>query len=858
MRQLFGRAEASARLDAAIADPEVRWVSVVGLGGVGKSALVLDWLERHPEAEHSLCHLDHAGAAALPLALASALGAHVAEATLESLRVALAGAGPTLLILDGAEVLSPDDVRQLGEWSASLESIRVVATSRWPLRVPEEHLVRLEPLELPAREVSTADVERSPAVAMLLERMGRLGPAETELDAVVDLARALGGLPLGLELCARTAALLGPAETLARLGDVVALEDPGRDPAHRQASLQRVLDTTWDESPDWVRSGLAQATIFETGFTLSAAEAVIALPEGRSVLALVHELLDRALIQAERPTDSERRFRLHDLIRHAASARRDDESGLRVRHEAYFLEGFADECLRNAFTEASSRRRLLLESPDLLAACALVRADPSAEPKRLARVAVVARAFFLAGIRLPALDALVERVTRPETLHALGPAGASSIAELVGVLRSWERSDDAGAWLERAVRLAEDSGEPELRFGALMRQAHTHLGLGEALEAKSTVDAMRALLSELDEPKWRAWVLALGALAERHRAEVPWLEAQLREAGRIRAQTDAPEASLAWIQVRLADVLLDAGRYEGALVEAREAARLSRQNPQLRSYVRLVEAVAHVGRAAFEQAEAEVRALEESAAIDESTRRLFVVARASLRLAREQWAEAMVDFETLDALPVESGDEASAAVVHLGLAVAAVHAGAPQRARRSLDEAGRRITDRDPEGVFARVLARCEALLEGRALEPRPTIRPTLLPTVAAVLRLVDAATEAGEGPSMQVGPEGVWVRVARSAALSMTRRPVLQRLLWALVQLHLDDEGATLSTDELFERGWPDEHIDVGAARNRARVALTRLRKLGLDAILERLPDGVRIRPTVTVELVDAHRPPN
>ncbi|MBO6940076.1 MAG: hypothetical protein JJ863_34210 [Deltaproteobacteria bacterium] len=850
--RLFGRTRARAELDAAIADPALRWVSVVGLGGVGKSALVLDWLERHPSADHTLCRLDHTGAASLPLALASALGARVSEATLESLGVALADAPPTLLILDGAEVLSADEMLQLGEWCASLESMRVVATSRWPLRVEGERVLRLEPLELPE---AGDDAERSPAVAMLLERMARLGAGEPELDAVVDLARALGGLPLGLELCARTAALLGPAETLARLGDVVALEDPKREPEHRQASLQRVLDTTLEESPEWVRQGLGQATIFQTAFSLAAAEAVITLPRGRSVLALVHELVDRALVQVDR--GAERRFRLHDLVRHAASARRADDVALRERHEAHFLEGFADECLQNAFTDVSSRRRLLLESPDLLHACARVREDPDAEPKRLARVAIVARAFFLAGIRLPALDALVERVTRTETLHALGPAGASSIAELVGTLRSWERSDDAGEWLERAVRLAEDSGKPELRFGALMRQAHAHLALGQAREAKSTVDAMRALLSELSEPKWRAWVLALGALAERHRAEVPWLEAQLREASRILGEVDAPDASLAWTRVRLADLLVDAGRADDGLREARGAARLSAANPQLRSYVRLIEALAHTGRSDFERAEAEVLAIEESAAIDESIRRLSIVARASLRLRREQWAQAMVDFETLNQLPVESGHEASAAVVHLGLAVAAAHAGAPERARQALAEAGSRIADRDPRGPFAGVLDRGHALLDGRALAARPAIRPTLLPTVAAVLRLVAEAAEAGAGPSMQVGPEALWVRVASADALSMTRRPVLQRLLWALVELHRAG-AATLTTDELFEHGWPGETIDVGAARNRARVALTRLRKLGLDAVIERLPEGVRIRPAVRVELVDAHRPPN
>lgn len=850
MGQLFGRAEASASLDAAVADPTQPWVSVVGLGGVGKSALVLDWLERHPATEYAFCRLDQADSAALPLALASAFGAPAAEATLESLGEALAGSHPALLILDGAEVLQRSDALELRRWCASFDSLHVVATSRWPLRVPDEHLIRVEPLSLP--DSVTPDPERSPAVAMLRSRMARLGAQRPEIQAVVALARALGGLPLGLELCARSAALLGPAEALARLGDVVALPAPGRLPADRQASLQRVLDTTWDECPDWVRRGLAQLTIFETSFSLSAIEAVVELPEEASALALLHELLDRALIQAEPSAGPERRFRLHDLIHHAASERRVDEGALRRSHEAYFLDGFADECLRHAFTDAASRRRLLLESPDLLAACALVRADPEASPERLARVAIVARAFFLAGIRLPALDALVERVTDPKALHALGPAGASLIAELVGTLRSWERSEDAGAWLERAVQLAEQSGDPELRFGALLRQAHEHLALGASAEAVGTVNAMRALLPELGEPKWGAWVMALGALAERDRAEVPWLEAQLREACRVLTEAGTPDSSLAWVQVRLADLLTDAGRFEEGLAHALEASRLSRANPQLRAYVRFIEVLARIGLGDLEGATAETQTLEENATVDGSIRRLSVVARASLRLRQERWGEAMVDFQILGELPVEGGTDASAALVHLGLAVTAAHAGAPERAQQALDDASAR-SDGDLD-AFTRVQERCQALVDGRPLEAMPPIRPTLLPTVAALLRWVGEAAEAGDGPSMQVGPEAAWVRWA-SQPIAMT--PVLQRLLSALVQLHEREPGETLSTDELFEHGWPGETIDVDSARNRTRVALARLRKLGLDTVIERAPEGVRIRPAIHVIRVDAPEPP-
>ena len=73
-----------------------------------------------------------------------------------------------------------------------------------------------------------------------------------------------------------------------------------------------------------------------------------------------------------------------------------------------------------------------------------------------------------------------------------------------------------------------------------------------------------------------------------------------------------------------------------------------------------------------------------------------------------------------------------------------------------------------------------------------------------------------------------------------------MRRLLRALIEGH--EAGVSLTTDELFERGWPNETIRADSARNRVRVALSRLRKAGFSEMLERTPDGMRLRPSLQI----------
>ena len=89
--------------------------------------------------------------------------------------------------------------------------------------------------------------------------------------------RLLDGLPLAIELAAARVRVLSPAQLVERLRDRFALLAGARGAAARQATLRAAIDWSWELLTPWEQAALAQCSVFEGGFTLEAAEAVLDL-----------------------------------------------------------------------------------------------------------------------------------------------------------------------------------------------------------------------------------------------------------------------------------------------------------------------------------------------------------------------------------------------------------------------------------------------------------------------------------------------------------------------------------------------------------------------------------------------------
>jgi hypothetical protein len=102
---------------------------------------------------------------------------------------------------------------------------------------------------------------------------------------------------------------------------------------------------------------------------------------------------------------------------------------------------------------------------------------------------------------------------------------------------------------------------------------------------------------------------------------------------------------------------------------------------------------------------------------------------------------------------------------------------------------------------------------------------------------------------ALLVAEDGSWFRVPGGARVDVSRRPNLRRLLLSLTTQRIGAPGEALSLDAIFRSGWPGERAKRDAAENRARVAMARLRKLGLgDLLVSR--DGYLIDPDVPISV--------
>jgi tetratricopeptide (TPR) repeat protein len=198
---------------------------------------------------------------------------------------------------------------------------------------------------------------------------------------------------LAIELAASRIGVLTPRQLLDRLNDRFALLAGHRGGTTRQSTLRRAIDWSWSLLNEYEQAALAQCSVFEGGFTVAAAEAVLDLhrwSHAPSVLDVVQALLDKSLLrlwmnQEESPhADGQPRFGMYVSIREYATERlHADELAstqtVEERHGRYFAQFGIDENLETLSRHHGDRLRKLLvvEIDNVVAACrrAVARKD---------------------------------------------------------------------------------------------------------------------------------------------------------------------------------------------------------------------------------------------------------------------------------------------------------------------------------------------------------------------------------------------------------------------------------------------------------------------------------------------------
>ncbi|WP_051298028.1 AfsR/SARP family transcriptional regulator [Brevibacterium album] len=243
---------------------------------------------------------------------------------------------PVLLVLDNCEHLTAAAAEFVAGLLRRSGEVRVLATSREPLGLPEEQLCQLDTLgtEPPGPG------ELSAAAEFFLRR-AQAGDPDFRLDAatapaVQELCRRLDGLPLALELAAARLRGISAAELLERLDDRLRLlARPGGGVPPRQQTLRGTIEWSWSLLDARQRTVLRRLAVHPGSLSLDAAEAVCgdgpdrrdgAVSAGQVARTLL-DLVERSMVVSV-PTPTGTRYRLLESIA-AFAAEKLEEAGER-------------------------------------------------------------------------------------------------------------------------------------------------------------------------------------------------------------------------------------------------------------------------------------------------------------------------------------------------------------------------------------------------------------------------------------------------------------------------------------------------------------------------------------------------
>ena len=490
-------------------DSSARLVSVLGIGGTGKTRLVTRYAwTRLGEYPGGVWFCDLSQARTLDgvlFAVAQGLDVPLGPADpIVQLARAIAGRGKCLVILDNFEQVADHAEATLGHWLDHAPQAQFVVTTRVVLGIVGEVTWALDPL-------SPDD-----AVALFLRRAEAaargFAPSADERAAIEQLVKVLDGLPLAIELSAARVRVMRPRALLERMNDrfSVLLSRAGR--RDRQATLRAAFDWSWELLSGPEQIALAQISVFEGGLRLESAQAVLDLSahgeDAPAVVDVVNWLVDKSLVR-QLAND---RFDLLESVRvyaaeHLATPGRFENSGpselrrMQERHGAHFAalgpkRACDDSCV---------------ELDNVVAACrrAVERRDVTTATRALVSAwgPINRSGPFRLGVEL------AEGVL---ALASLGPRDRIE-AELVhGVALSCAgRATDALRELERAAASARDVGESILEARALQNLAPLQADAGDPAEAAASYERARTTFAREGQREYECAVLnGLGELAE--------------------------------------------------------------------------------------------------------------------------------------------------------------------------------------------------------------------------------------------------------------------------------------------------------------------------------------------------------
>jgi predicted ATPase/class 3 adenylate cyclase len=441
----LGREREVGEVVALLQRPEVQLLTLTGPGGTGKTRLALqaaaELLDEFADGAFFVPLASLTDPALVPSAVASALGIReeggrpVAEALRDGLKDK-----QILLLLDNCEHLL-DVAPVVGSWLTACSGLRVLATSRAPLRLQAEHEYPVPPLGLPRRKPPPTPEQLSQyeAVRLFITRAQAVRPGfvvdNESAPAIAEICWRLDGLPLAIELAAARVRMLPPEALLTRLGKRLPLLTGGaRDLPARQRTLRDAIAWSHDLLDADEQGLFRRLAVFAGGFTLATAAAVTNDSGTLDVLTGVERLCEHSLLRQDDGVKGEPRFHMLETVREYASERltaSEEEEVVASAHTTCFLD-LAEAAVPGLSGSEEGRWLSVLDAEHDNMCAALARAVES-DPECACRLVTALARFwcrrgYLAEARDWAERALVRAIVVPPLVRAQLLGAAATIA----------------------------------------------------------------------------------------------------------------------------------------------------------------------------------------------------------------------------------------------------------------------------------------------------------------------------------------------------------------------------------------------------------------------------------------------
>ena len=491
LSSVIGRNEDIVAIDALLRDN--RLVTVIGPGGVGKTSLAVAVAARAIEQFRGGVVFVDLSAVSEPQfvipSIADAIG--ISDKTVGGLVAALPETG-LLLVMDNFEQVA-DAATDMAALLERVDSVRILATSQVPLKIPGERRYMLSPLAVNGSSDSAA-------VELFYERARAINPSfDSAPVEVAELVRRLDGLPLAIELVAARANVMSAAEMIDRLESGMAgyAAEVGAD---RHRSVDGALSWSYGLLDEPSATLFRRLSLFVGGARLTAAEEVAGGSDMPDMVGVVGDLVDRSLLV--RSGGSSSRFGMLDGVRRFARSLL-EESGeaerLQKRFTAHYVR-LADDAYQGLQSDRGEWWRSLLddELDNIREVLKLLHSAGDAD-SGLTIVGGTWR-FYQSRGRIQEIDLWLSR------FFDLPGSEGQTIGVVKGLMaraaiRYWqERPDDAVADYVDAVDRARILGEKEVLADALYGLGTSLIIAGSEDQAEAPLEEARHLYLVLDDP----------------------------------------------------------------------------------------------------------------------------------------------------------------------------------------------------------------------------------------------------------------------------------------------------------------------------------------------------------------------